>query len=617
MTVNPQVLIEENLAFGARSSWRSPWATRRSRPTRATGVSATSSGRRAATTSGSCRASSPGATCSIACSTAPTRPPTIANARASCCSCSPRRSRRRIPCSAIRARCSASPRRAARACSMACRISSTTSPTTSACRARWTSASSRSARTSPSTPGAVVYRGEAFELIQYTPQTERVHRRPLRHRAAADQQVLRHGSLAGTQLRGIRRAAGHPDVLHQLAQSDRRATRLEHGDLSDRLQAGDRRRLRDHRRGPGERHGGVRRRFHAGDAARAISRRRAKNKIASATLLVTVLDTEAPTMLGQFASRTGVAATIQKSRAQGCARRQRDGARVRLAAPERPRVAVRREQLGHGQSPARLRHPLLELGHDATAGGVPRRPAAHVHGEPAEVPGKIEALGTPIDMSKVDVPAYVVAGVTDHITPWQACYQSRNILRGKIDFVLSSSGHIQSIVNPPTNPKAKYFLNAVSAGRCRRPGSRGATRTRGQLVGALEQVVRGARRGRSARSKNRSAARCIPRAIPRRGDTFTRDEQPSRRIRRGRRHQPARRDPARATGGLPLLLFNGIGANLELCFPFMEAMPEKEIVIFDVPGVGRSEMSWRPRRFSGLARLAANCSTASATSRWT
>ena len=34
-------------------------------------------------------------------------------------------------------------------------------------------------------------------------------------------------------------------------------------------------------------------------------------------------------------------------------------------------------------------------------------------------------------------------------------------------------------------------------------------------------------------------------------------------------------------GGLPLLLFNGIGANLELCFPFMEAMPEKEIVIFD------------------------------------
>jgi len=57
-------------------------------------------------------------------------------------------------------------------------------------------------------------------------------------------------------------------------------------------------------------------------------------------------------------------------------------------------------------------------------------------------------------------------------------------------------------------------------------------------------------------------------------------------------------------GRPPVLLFNGIGANLELCFPFMEAMPEREIVIFDVPGIGRSEMSWRPRRFSGLALLA-------------
>jgi poly(3-hydroxyoctanoate) depolymerase len=56
--------------------------------------------------------------------------------------------------------------------------------------------------------------------------------------------------------------------------------------------------------------------------------------------------------------------------------------------------------------------------------------------------------------------------------------------------------------------------------------------------------------------------------------------------------------------GLPLLLFNGIGSNLELCFPFMEALPDREIIIFDVPGVGKSEMSWRPRRFSGLARLA-------------
>jgi poly(3-hydroxyalkanoate) depolymerase len=58
-------------------------------------------------------------------------------------------------------------------------------------------------------------------------------------------------------------------------------------------------------------------------------------------------------------------------------------------------------------------------------------------------------------------------------------------------------------------------------------------------------------------------------------------------------------------GGLPLLIFNGIGANFELVFPFMQAMDGTEIVIFDIPGIGRSQMSWRPRRFSGLARLTA------------
>ena len=46
-------------------------------------------------------------------------------------------------------------------------------------------------------------------------------------------------------------------------------------------------------------------------------------------------------------------------------------------------------------------------------------------------------------------------------------------------------------------------------------------------------------------------------------------------------------------GGVPLLIFNGIGANFELVFPFMEAMDGIEMIIFDIPGIGRSEMSWK------------------------
>ncbi|HZF14494.1 MAG TPA: poly(3-hydroxyalkanoate) depolymerase [Steroidobacteraceae bacterium] len=58
-------------------------------------------------------------------------------------------------------------------------------------------------------------------------------------------------------------------------------------------------------------------------------------------------------------------------------------------------------------------------------------------------------------------------------------------------------------------------------------------------------------------------------------------------------------------GGTPLLIFNGIGANLEVVLPFIDAIQGREILIFDMPGTGGSPHSWVPRRFGGIARLAA------------
>lgn len=56
----------------------------------------------------------------------------------------------------------------------------------------------------------------------------------------------------------------------------------------------------------------------------------------------------------------------------------------------------------------------------------------------------------------------------------------------------------------------------------------------------------------------------------------------------------------------PLLVFNGIGANLELVFPFVQALdPEMEVIVFDAPGVGGSSTPSTPFRFPGLAKLAA------------
>jgi len=57
-------------------------------------------------------------------------------------------------------------------------------------------------------------------------------------------------------------------------------------------------------------------------------------------------------------------------------------------------------------------------------------------------------------------------------------------------------------------------------------------------------------------------------------------------------------------GGTPMLIFNGIGANLELMAPFTAALAGVETIVFDVPGVGGSDLPALPYRFSGLARLA-------------
>ncbi len=72
-------------------------------------------------------------------------------------------------------------------------------------------------------------------------------------------------------------------------------------------------------------------------------------------------------------------------------------------------------------------------------------------------PGELTVLGTPVDLSQIKVPTYVTGGTTDHLTPWTGCYRTTQLLSGPTTFVLSNAGHIQSLVNPPSNPKASYL----------------------------------------------------------------------------------------------------------------------------------------------------------------
>jgi polyhydroxyalkanoate synthase len=56
----------------------------------------------------------------------------------------------------------------------------------------------------------------------------------------------------------------------------------------------------------------------------------------------------------------------------------------------------------------------------------------------------------------VQLDSYVVAGSADHICPWRNCYASTRLLGGESRFILSTNGHIASLVNPPGNKKSSY-----------------------------------------------------------------------------------------------------------------------------------------------------------------
>lgn len=77
--------------------------------------------------------------------------------------------------------------------------------------------------------------------------------------------------------------------------------------------------------------------------------------------------------------------------------------------------------------------------------------------------GEVEMIGHQVDLSKVTSDLFILGGVTDHITPWKATYRSTQLFGSKdVTYVLSQSGHMQAILNPPGNPKAKYFAQKKS-----------------------------------------------------------------------------------------------------------------------------------------------------------
>lgn len=72
-------------------------------------------------------------------------------------------------------------------------------------------------------------------------------------------------------------------------------------------------------------------------------------------------------------------------------------------------------------------------------------------------PGGITLLGEPIDLRDIKIPVYFLSTREDHIAPWKATYAGTQLMSGQVKFVLSASGHIAGVVNPPAANKYCYW----------------------------------------------------------------------------------------------------------------------------------------------------------------
>jgi polyhydroxyalkanoate synthase subunit PhaC len=308
------------------------------------------------------------------------------------------------------------------------------------------------------TPGAVVFRNEVLELIQYTPQTEQVREAPLLVVPPTINKFYALDLAPGRSLAEFLLREGqqvfviswrNPDARHASWNFDTYVQAiLDALDAVERVTGTSATAL------TGVCSGGIL----ASIAAAYLASTGQESRLAAFTLLVTVIDSERAGMSSALTSRSMAKTAKALSKRRGYL----DGrALAEVFAWLRPGDLVWNYWVNNyllGKKPPAF--DILYWNSDTT------RMTAGLHADFVDMaqdnlltkPGAVTVLGVPIDLSTVRTDAYIVAGIADHITPWQNCYRTTQLLGGHSTFVLSTSGHIAALVNPPGNPKASYQI---------------------------------------------------------------------------------------------------------------------------------------------------------------
>ena len=309
-----------------------------------------------------------------------------------------------------------------------------------------------------STPGSVIYRNDLIEIIHYAPQTEEVHEVPLLFcppwinkyyildlapERSLIEWALRHGhncfTISYRNPDESMRDVGMRDYLFdgplEAIKVVREVTGAPEVNLVSVCMGGTL-------------------------TAMALAHFAAEGdgSVASATYLNTLTDFTEPGMLGMFTDEKTVEAVERQMAKKGYLEastmaRTFDMLRANdlifsyvannwLLGKDAPSFDLLAWNADSTRMPARMHSEYLR--------------SCYVGNEFAR--GEFEVDGRRLDPSAVEVDSYILAAVDDHIVPWTSSYRTTQVLGGKHRFVLSTSGHIAGIVNPPS-PKAKHWTN--------------------------------------------------------------------------------------------------------------------------------------------------------------
>lgn len=316
------------------------------------------------------------------------------------------------------------------------------------------------------TPGSVVLRTEMFELVQYAPQTDKVHQRPLlvvpsivNKYYAVDiapgrsffETIVRHGF---TLFVMVWKNPG-PEHDHWGMEDYCFSIDAAIDAVADITGVPDPNLFTICGAGP------------VVYSLAGYYAARKQRKINSVMLSISILDTQT------MSQAQGIGAFMDPKLKEQMKRLPGKGRKGRISANEftllfallRPNELIWNYWVNNylmGNDPPAF--DILYWNADGTGmtAAFNRDFSALVEGNKLATPGAMTLRGTPIaDLSKLDFDSYVIGAQTDHIVTWRAVYRSAQVLGKRSQFVLANSGHVQTLVCPPGNPKSVYYVNTA------------------------------------------------------------------------------------------------------------------------------------------------------------